>query len=165
MAFIRHDKALEAITVCGELENRGRFSKIVDALNDDHTTLKVMIHVLSKLTVLIVSWQECRSRGPVFDLLLEDCYTGCVSLIAGLQYYCVISSQVNSSQFLFDLHRIFCTFISHEFTILLNKKKNRRKRTSKFNNMLLQCRVWETQIVNLRNSQTSLFIYRCISGF
>lgn len=59
MVFVRHDKALEAITECGEVENRGRFSKIVDALNDDHTTLKVMIHVLLKLTVLSVSWQEC----------------------------------------------------------------------------------------------------------
>ena len=36
-----HAKALEAITICGEVENRGRFSKIVDALNDDHTNLKV----------------------------------------------------------------------------------------------------------------------------
>ena len=50
----------------------------MDALNDDHTTLKVMIHVLLKLTVLIVSWKECWSRGPVFDLLLEDYYAGCL---------------------------------------------------------------------------------------
>lgn len=39
-----HDKALEAITVCGELEERGRFSKIVEALDDDHTNLKVRLH-------------------------------------------------------------------------------------------------------------------------
>ena len=38
-----HDKALEAITVCGELEKRGRFSKIVEALDDDHTNLKVKL--------------------------------------------------------------------------------------------------------------------------
>lgn len=39
-----HDKALEAVTVCGELEekeDKGRFSKIVEALHDDHTNLKV----------------------------------------------------------------------------------------------------------------------------
>lgn len=41
VCLVKHDKALEAITVCGELENRGRFSKIVDALLDDHTNLKV----------------------------------------------------------------------------------------------------------------------------
>lgn len=41
VCLVKHDKALEAITECGEVENRGRFSKIVDALNDDHTTLKV----------------------------------------------------------------------------------------------------------------------------
>ena len=39
--FTRHDKALEAMTLCGELEERGRFVKIVEALDDDHTTLKV----------------------------------------------------------------------------------------------------------------------------
>ena len=41
--IFRHDKALEAITICGEVENKGRFSKIVDALHDDHTNLKVII--------------------------------------------------------------------------------------------------------------------------
>lgn len=37
----RHDKALEAITRCGELEKQGRFVKLVEALDDDHTNLKV----------------------------------------------------------------------------------------------------------------------------
>jgi len=41
VCLVNHDKALEAITVCGELEERGRFSKIVVALDDDHTNLKV----------------------------------------------------------------------------------------------------------------------------
>ena len=35
---------------------------------------------------------------------------------------CVNSSQVKSSQLLFNLHRIFCTLIQNEFKILLNKR-------------------------------------------
>ena len=41
LCFARHEKALEAMTICGELEERGRFVKIVEALDDDHTALKV----------------------------------------------------------------------------------------------------------------------------
>ena len=48
----RHAKALEAITICGEVENRGRFSKIVDALNDDHTNLKVNIYPEKNISLL-----------------------------------------------------------------------------------------------------------------
>ena len=44
--LVSHDKALEAITVCGEFEERGRFSKIVEALDDDHTNLKVKLQTL-----------------------------------------------------------------------------------------------------------------------
>ncbi|XP_048589286.1 protein diaphanous homolog 2 isoform X2 [Nematostella vectensis] len=41
VCLVKHDRAVEAMTVCGELEEKGRFSKIVDALHDDHTSLKV----------------------------------------------------------------------------------------------------------------------------
>lgn len=41
VCLVNHDKALEAITICGELEERGRFLKLVEALDDDHTNLKV----------------------------------------------------------------------------------------------------------------------------
>ena len=50
-----HDKALEAITVCGELEERGRFSKIVEALDDDHTNLKVRLNAYDIHITSIVS--------------------------------------------------------------------------------------------------------------
>ncbi|RMX46568.1 hypothetical protein pdam_00021581 [Pocillopora damicornis] len=41
VCLVKHDKALEAITRCGELEKQGRFVKLVEALDDDHTNLKV----------------------------------------------------------------------------------------------------------------------------
>lgn len=41
VCLVNHDKALEAITRCGELEECGRFVKLVEALDDDHTNLKI----------------------------------------------------------------------------------------------------------------------------
>ena len=40
----RHEKALEAITICGEQEARRRFNRIVDGIHTDHTALKVRGH-------------------------------------------------------------------------------------------------------------------------
>lgn len=53
LAF-RHERIIEAITIAGEMEKRGgRFSKIVQALHDDHTMLKVHRMDLHLLLVLV----------------------------------------------------------------------------------------------------------------
>ena len=45
----RHDKALEAITRCGELEKQGRFVKLVEALDDDQPLTYMFIVCISLL--------------------------------------------------------------------------------------------------------------------
>lgn len=46
---------MEAMTTCGEMEKKGRFSKIVEALHDDHTALKVFSCFLVVLEYAIFS--------------------------------------------------------------------------------------------------------------
>lgn len=39
--FYSHEKALEAITICGEIEGRERFAPIIQGLETQNETLRV----------------------------------------------------------------------------------------------------------------------------
>jgi len=53
------------MTVCGEMERRGRFSKIVEALHDDHTALKVLNNIDRPLAQVV---RKAISANPGLNL-------------------------------------------------------------------------------------------------
>lgn len=58
--FLRHEKALEAITICGEIEGRERFIPIIQGLETRNETLRVSYRSL------IFSHSDLLSNFDVF---------------------------------------------------------------------------------------------------
>lgn len=52
--FYSHEKALEAITICGEIEGRERFAPIIQGLETQNETLRVSIKTSLYLIVSLI---------------------------------------------------------------------------------------------------------------